>query len=150
MQVNLGDFLSGKSVNHYFTTAAATGAAVAPSSAFEAADVRIYKNNSATQRSSSNGITMTSPFDSLTGLHQLNIDLSDNTDAGFYAPGNDYFVVLSPDTETVDAQAVIAVLCMFSIENRPKPGVYSGTVTGSSSTTTIVDSGLTEAATDHW
>lgn len=98
-----------------FTTHSAVGAAVAPLSAYESADVKIYKNGSATERTSANGLTMTSPFDSITGLHLLAIDLSDNTDAGFYAAGSRYFVVLSADTETVDGQTVVRVLADFSI-----------------------------------
>lgn len=113
-----GDFVAGSVIEHFFTTNAAAGGAVAPSSAFENADVIVYKNHSATQRSSVAGITMTSPFDSITGLHQLSIDTSDNTDGGFFAAGNDYAAVLSPDTETVDGQTVVKVLFTFSIENR--------------------------------
>lgn len=114
----LGDFKSSATVDILFTTHAAAGGAVAPSTAFENADVIIYKDNSATQRTSVAGITMTSPFDSITGLHLLHIDLSDNTDAGFWAAGHDYKCVLSPDTETVDSQTVVAVIASFSIENR--------------------------------
>jgi hypothetical protein len=90
-------------VRFAFTTSAAAGGAVAPSSGFEAADLLVYKDGSATQRSSASGITMTSPFDSITGLHHVSIDLTDNTDAGFWAAGSWYMVVLSPDTETVDS-----------------------------------------------
>lgn len=122
----LGDFKAGATVTKPFVTSAATGAAVAPSSAFEAADVRVYKNASATQRSSAAGITMTSPFDSITGGHMLAIDLSDDTDAGFYAAGNDYHVMLVPD-ETVDSVAVVAVLFSFSIQNRG--GIFSRQMT---------------------
>lgn len=102
-------------VEIFFTTNAASGAAVAPLSAYEAGDVQLYKGHSATQRSSTSGWTMTSPFDSITGLHQLSIDLSDNTDAGFYATQNVYTAVLSADTETVDGQVVVAVLAQFRI-----------------------------------
>lgn len=107
-------------VRFQFSTHVAAGANVAPSSAFEAADLRIYRANdsaafSATQRSSAAGITMTSPFDSLTGVHDVDIDLSDNTDSGFYAAGYTYSVVLAPD-ETVDSQAITGVvLCTFEI-----------------------------------
>src|SRR5689334_11662206 len=104
-------------VECFFTTNAASGASVAPSSAFEAADVILYKNHSATQRTSTSGFTMTSPFDSITGLHQLSIDLSDNTDAGFYADLSIYQPVLSPDTETVDSQTVVALLDKFKIDS---------------------------------
>lgn len=106
-------------VRFQFTTQAAAGGAVAPSSGFEAADLRIYRANdsaaySATQRSSAAGITVTSPFDSVTGLHDVDIDLTDNTDAGFYASGYRYSVILVPD-ETVDSQTVVAVLAEFEI-----------------------------------
>lgn len=113
----LGDFATDAAVNIYFTTEDSSGGIVAPSSAFEAADVVVYKNNSATQRTSANGITMTSPFDSVTGLHQVSIDLTDNSDPGFWAAGNDYVVVLTPD-ETVDGQTVVYVLATFSVANR--------------------------------
>lgn len=107
-------------VRFQFSTHAAAGGNVAPNSAFEAADLRIYKAAggaafSATQRSSANGITMTSPFDSLTGFHDVVIDLTDNTDAGFYAAGSFYSVVLAPD-ETVDSQTITGlVLAYFEI-----------------------------------
>lgn len=117
MQNYAGDFKASSTINIFFTTNSAAGAAVAPSTAFEAADVILYKGSSAVQRTSQAGWTMTSPFDSVVGLHCLAIDLSDNTDAGFYAAGNDYTAVLSPD-ETVDSQVVVAVIGTFSIENR--------------------------------
>ncbi len=106
-------------VNHstvalYFTTHAADGSPVAPSSAFEVADVKLFKNGSDVERTSNAGWTMTSPFNSITGLHRLLIDLSDNTDAGFYAAGATYAAVLNPD-ETVDGLAVVKVIGEFSI-----------------------------------
>lgn len=104
----------GTTVRFLFTTNGADGGAIAPSSAFEAADVRIYKDGGATQRSSEAGFTMTSPFDSVTGLHQFAADLSDDTDAGFYAVGSYYDVVLVPD-ETVDGVAVVHPIGAFRI-----------------------------------
>lgn len=106
-------------VRFAFTTHNAAGATVAPSSPLESGDLLIYKDGSATQRTSANGITMTSPFDSITGLHHVSIDLTDNTDAGFWASGSWYMVVLSPD-ETVDSQTVAKVLAYFEIG--PPPG----------------------------
>lgn len=111
----LGYRAAGSTVYVPFTTHDAAGATVAPSSAFEAADVRIYKNGSATQRASEAGYTMTSPFDSVVGLHMLAIDLSDDTDSGFYAAGSHYQVVLVPSDETVDGQTVARVLASFDI-----------------------------------
>ncbi len=115
-----GDFdtVTNKIVTIFFTTHAGSGASVAPLSAYEAGDVILYKGNSATQRTSTAGWTMTSPFDSIVGLHCLQIDISDNTDAGFYAAGNDYTAILSADTETVDSLTVVADVGAFSILNR--------------------------------
>lgn len=124
---HLGFYNTSSSRTHVrfqFSTHAATGGNVAPNSAFEAADLRIYRAAdgaafSATQRSSANGITMTSPFDSLTGFHDVDIDLTDNTDAGFYAAGYLYAVVLAPD-ETVDGQTLTGVvLAYFEIGVQP-------------------------------
>lgn len=116
----LGDFAEDATVRFMLTTHAATGAPVAPSSAFEAADVVIYKNGGAAQKTSTNGVTVTSPFDSTTGLHLVAIDTSNDTgDSGFWAAGSDYVAVLVPD-ETVDALAVTKVVASWSIENRAR------------------------------
>lgn len=115
MSVDLGYVPAGSTIYIPFTTHAQTGAAIAPLTAYEAADVRLYKNGSATERSSQAGWTMTSPFDSITGLHLLAIDLSDNTDSGFYSDGGQYFAVLSADTETIDGLVAVAVLATFTI-----------------------------------
>ena len=122
----LGDFAEDATVHvPPFTTNDREGAAVAPSSAFEAADLLIYKDNGATQKATTNGVTMTSPFDSVTGLHVVDIDTSvDTGDTGFWTTGSDYSVVLSPD-ETVDGKTVVATLATFSIQNRYMRGTDS-------------------------
>lgn len=142
----LGHFNASSSrttVRFAFTTHAQTGAAVAPSSAFEAADLKIYKDGSATERTSANGITMTSPFDSVTGLHFVSIDLTDNTDAGFWAAGSQYTVVLTPD-ETVDSLAVVRVLAYFEI------GPPQVNVTQFGGTAGTFASGRPEVNVSHW
>lgn len=122
-------------VRFQFSTHAAAGGNVAPSSAFEAADLRVYRAAdgaafSATQRSSANGITMTSPFDSLTGFHDVDIDLTDNTDAGFYAAGYLYTVVLAPD-ETVDSATLTGVvLAYFEVGVRKADVTHFGGTAG--------------------
>lgn len=116
MTLWLGDIEEDSVVTLPFSTHEAAGGNVAPSSALEIADIRVYKGSSATQRSSTAGMTMTSPFDSLTGVHMVEIDTSDNTDAGFWAAGNLYHVMLAPD-ETVDSQTLTGVhLASFGIE----------------------------------
>lgn len=80
-------------------------------------DIEIYKDGGTTQRSSDAGYTLLDTdgidFDSTTGIHGFSIDLSDNTDAGFYAVGSWYHVVVA--SITVDAQTVNFVACAFRI-----------------------------------
>jgi hypothetical protein len=112
----LGDYPEDfTTVTVMFTTHSATGAPVAPSSAFEIADLKVYKNGSAAEKATTNGMTMASPFDSITGLHCVVIDTSNDTgDGGFWVAGAVYTVVLSPD-ETVDGVVVLKVIGQFAI-----------------------------------
>lgn len=78
------------------TTHDTTGALVAPSSAFAPSDFRVYKDGSASEKTSTNGITVTSPFDSITGKHLIEIDTSNSTgDSGFWATGSEYRVEIN-------------------------------------------------------
>ncbi len=114
----LGDFVLDDVVQVYFTTHDKNGAAIAPSTALEAADVIIYKDGSASQKLTTNGLVMTSPFDTVVGLHHLSIDTGNDTgDGGWWVTGADYTIVLSPD-ETVDGETVVRVIAVFSTENR--------------------------------
>ncbi|KKM03220.1 hypothetical protein LCGC14_1776580, partial [marine sediment metagenome] len=72
--------------------------------------IRVYKDNNVTQ--STAGITDVEDFDSLTGVHNCRIVLTD----AFYVTGSDYSVVLVG--AVIDGQTVNAVLATFSIENR--------------------------------
>lgn len=135
--------LKNSTVYLMYTVNDSTGAAVDPSDAFEAADFRIYKNGGATQRASASGITATGTFDTVTGLGLLAIDLSDNADAGFYAVGGQYEVVLVPDTETVDGVAVVAKIGSFEItsgvEYYPDGAIHVDSVAGTAGTTAGVN-----------
>lgn len=110
----LGDLVEDAIISFPFTTNDGDGGAVLPSGPFDDADFRVYKNDSETQIVT-DGLTVTSPFDSVDGLHMVKIDTSVHAD---YTTGANYSVVLKPDTETVDLQTVVAVLATFSIENR--------------------------------
>ncbi len=113
----LGDFTEDATIQVYFPTSDGSGGKVAASAPFGTGDFFIYKNGSATQKATVNGITVTSPFDSRTGLHLVTIDTSNDTgDAGFWEAGNNYAVIAEP-TPTVDSQSLIAVLATFSIQN---------------------------------
>lgn len=107
----LGDFPTGATVYCPWNTNGADGASITRSTN---GTVLIYKNASATERTSAVGITDTEDFDLKTGIHLVSIDTSDNTDAGFYAAGNEYTVVIS--AATIDTKTVNAALCTFSIE----------------------------------
>ena len=140
MQV-LGEFRVNATVRLMWNTNAVAGESITRATN---GSIRIYKNGSTTERTSSAGITDTEDFDTLTGVHHLSIDLSDNTDAGFYAAGNDYFVVLQG--ATIDGKTINAALASFSIENRnpqvdvTKFGGTAGTFSG----------GRPEVNATHW
>lgn len=140
MQV-LGDFRTGATVRLMWNTNAVAGESITRATN---GSIRIYKNGSTTERTSSAGITDTEDFDTLTGVHHLSIDLSDNTDAGFYASGNDYFVVLQG--ATIDGKSINAELASFSIENR-NPQVD---VTKFGGTAGTFASGRPEVNATHW
>lgn len=86
-------------------------------SSFAATDIEIYKDGGVTQRASDNGLSLLDTdgidFDNITGINGFSIDLSDNSDAGFYAVGPWYHVVV--DTVTVDGQSVSFIACAFRI-----------------------------------
>jgi len=109
----IGDFRVSSTVHLKWSTNSSVGASITRATN---GTVRIYKGSSTTERSSAAGITDTEDHDSLTGVHHLSVDLSDDTDAGFYAAGNDYFAVLA--TATIDGQTVNHPIAQFSIENR--------------------------------
>lgn len=136
-------------VSLLYSTHAAAGGNVAPSTAIDAADIRIYRAAhsiavSATERSSSSGITSTSPFDSLTGFHAVDIDLTDNTDAGFYAAGYRYYIVFAPNDETIDSQTITGVLLGFF-----EIGAQPSNVTQFGGTAGTFSSGRPEVNTTH-
>ena len=113
----LGDFQVNKTIHSMFSTNDGSGGRVEPSTAFEPSDIYIFKDDSATKRNSTSGVSVTSPYASMVGVHYVSIDLSDNDDAGFYSAGSDYTVVLYTD-KTVDSQNISKVLFSFSLENR--------------------------------
>ena len=80
-------------------------------------DIEIYKDGSITQRASDNGYALIDTdgvdIDGLTGLHGFTLDLSDDSDAGFYAVGSWFTVVVS--AITVDGQTVTFIAAMFRI-----------------------------------
>ena len=80
-------------------------------------DIEVYKDGSVTQRASDSGYALLDTdgidFDTTTGIHGFSIDLADNTTAGFYASGSQYWVVVAGIT--VDAGTVNFVAATFRI-----------------------------------
>lgn len=113
----LGDYAEDyATLNFKFSTHKADGTPIALAGTPE---ISVYKANGTTQ--STAGVTLTTDFDSVTGLNNVLIDLS--ADA-FYAVANDYQVVIT--TGTVDSVSVVGtVLAHFSIENRFNETVVS-------------------------
>jgi hypothetical protein len=124
----LGDFAYGGRVIVPFSTFNSSGASVTVTG-FAVTDIEVYKGVGMTQRSSDNGFALIDTdgidIDGVAGAQGFSIDLSDNSDAGFFAPGNDYFVILN--SFTLDSQTVAPVICQFSIENRWVPALLART-----------------------
>lgn len=121
------------------------GAPVAPSSAFAASDIRIYKDGSASEKTTTNGITVTSPFDSITGLHLVEIDTSNSTgDSGFWASGSVYHVRLVT-AKTVATYSVSGLLIgEFSLE------LQTADIRKAGGTAITQSGGRMEVNSTHW
>ena len=133
----IGDFAVNSTLRYFYASNAAGGASAARTTA---GTYRVYKNISTTERTSSTGITDFSGFDSVTGLNAVTIDLSNNTDAGFYAAGNDYVVVLVG--AVVDSQTVNVPLFQFSIANRAPTVTVSSMAAGVITNTAIANNAI--------
>lgn len=134
----IGDFAVNSTLRYFYASNAAGGASAARTTA---GAYRVYKNISTTERTSSAGITDFSGFDSVTGLNAVTIDLSNNTDAGFYAAANDYVVVLVG--AVVDGQTVNVPLFQFSIANRAPTVTVSSMNAGTITSSTIANNAIT-------
>ena len=104
-----------------------------------AGDIEIHKDGSVTQRSSDAGVTVSINFDGITGNHMIHIDLSDNTDAGFYADGSRYQVRI--EGVTVDAGTLNSWIGAFSVGCTLRPTTVGRTLDIQS--TGEVDSNMT-------
>lgn len=100
-------FSAGDTIYFPFDTYDSSGGSVTITS-LAVTDIEIYKNGSTTQRSSDNGYALLDTdgidFDGTTGLHGFSVDTSDNSDAGFWVDGAQYWV--NVNAITVDSQTV--------------------------------------------
>jgi hypothetical protein len=136
LTLHLGDVPANSTLYIPFASYNSSGASVTLTG-LAVTDIEIYKNGSVTQRASDAGYTLLDTdgidFDGITGLHGFSVDLSDNTDAGFYSVGGFYWVVVS--TVTIDSQTVTLIAATFrivaaeSVAGKPKVDVdaFGGT-----------------------
>lgn len=105
--IPLGDFLDTETVYCGFSTFGGSAESITITG-LAVTDIEVYKDGSMTQRTSDNGYTLLDTdgidLDLATGIHGFSIDLSDNSDAGFYADGSQFRIVV--DAITVNAQTV--------------------------------------------
>lgn len=114
--ISLGYVPAGSTIRLPWDTRNSVGASVTVGG-FVAADIEVYKDGSTTQRASDNGYTATTDFDAATGCHLAVIDLSDDSDAGFYAAGSEYLVMIN--AVTVEGQTVRFWLARFLLGPAP-------------------------------
>lgn len=113
----LGDYVEDDVVYLMFNTFSSNDpSASCTITNFVNTDVHIHKDDGLTQRNNAAGITVSVDFDGITGSHMIKIDTSDNTVAGFWVVGHDYFVRI--EGTTVDAAIINSMVGSFSIENR--------------------------------
>ena len=106
-------------------------------------DVHIHKDDDLTQRNNAAGITVSTNFDGITGSHMIKIDTNDNTVAGFWVTGKDYFVRV--EGTTIDGATINSVVGHFSIENR----FMRGTDSAALAATALTNVTWTDAKAGH-
>jgi hypothetical protein len=115
--INFGPVPANSVLPIFFDSYAGSTGASSTISGLAVTDIEIYKGTSMTQRSSDAGYTLLDTdgidLDGITGINGFSVDLSDNTDAGFYAAGSFYNVVVS--AITVDSQTVNFIAATFRI-----------------------------------
>lgn len=119
--IYLGDFETSDTVICPFPAYDSNGSSVTITG-LAVTDIEIYKDGSTTQRSSDNGYALLDTdgidFDGITGAHGFSVDLSDNSDAGYYANGSQ--IVLWVNAVTIDTRTVV-IGYIFSIGRYLKP-----------------------------
>ena len=153
--INFGAVPASSTLPVFFDSyAGATGASITITG-LAVTDIEIYKGTSMTQRSSDAGYVLLDTdgidIDGITGIHGFSIDTGDNTDAGFYAAGSFYSVVVSAitvDSQTVNfLAATFRIVAAESISGTPKADVAAWLGTAAATPTVA---GVPEVDTTHW
>ena len=116
--LNLGAIEVGKKIYIPFATYGTDRESIT-ATGLATSDIKIYKDGAIAQRTGVSGVALLDDgmdFDTITGIHAFSIDLSDNDDAGFYAAGSEYWVVV--DSIIVNTQTVSFIAAVFNIQNR--------------------------------
>jgi hypothetical protein len=116
MTIHFGDVSADRVLYIPFASYGANGESITLTG-LAVTDIEIFKDGSTTQRSSDAGYSLLDTdgidFDGITGIHGFLIDLQDNTDAGFFAVGSFYWVIVS--AVTINAQTVNFIAATFRI-----------------------------------
>jgi hypothetical protein len=115
--INFGNVPAGSVLPIPFASYAASTGASATLSGLAVTDIEVYKGTSMTQRASDNGYALIDTdgidIDGITGINGFSIDTGDNSDAGFYAVGSFFTVVVS--AVTIDSQTVNFIAATFRL-----------------------------------
>lgn len=140
----LGDFVEDDVVYMMFNTFTSDDpSASCTISNLQNTDVHIHKDDGLAQRNNAAGITIGIDFDGITGSHMIKIDTNDNTVAGFWVTGKDYFVRV--EGTTIDGATINSVVGHFSIENR----FMRGTDSAALAATALTNVTWTDAKAGH-
>ena len=132
MSMYLGDLVPSQILDFKVTFVDATGLPTTLSGGA----ISVYKDNDSVETAT--GVTLTTPFDSRTGLAHVRINTG--ADGSFYAAGNDFQVVVTAGT--VSGISVVGYeLAHFSIDNR-KQKVNVIQIAGSTVSTTTAQLGV--------
>ncbi len=143
----LGDFAEDNTVYIMFNTFSSDDpSASCTITNFVNTDVHIHKDDGLTQRNNAAGITVSVDFDGITGSHMVKIDTSDNTVAGFWVVGHEYFVRI--EGTTIDGATINSVIGQFSIENRYNEVDVVKWLGTAAATPTVA--GVPEVDLTHW
>lgn len=122
-----GDFTTSDTVYFFFDTFSSDDPSASITlTGLATSDIEVYRDGGTTQRASDAGYTLLDTdgidFDGITGIHGFSIDLSDNTDAGFYTTTGEFDVIVS--SVTVDGATINFHAGSFSIDRIPRVNVH--------------------------
>jgi hypothetical protein len=154
--INFGGVPVGSVLPVIFDSFAGSTGASVTLTGLAVTDIEVYKGVSMTQRASDAGYTLLDTdgidLDGTTGIHGFSIDTGDDTDAGFYAVGSFFTVVVS--AVTIDSQTVNFVAATFrlmaaeAVAGKPKVDVdaWLGTAAATPTVAGVPEVDLTHVA----